>query len=48
VLLGRLHGVATPANTLLQHLANQAAAEHLPPGSTTVAEVLAQLPAADA
>jgi 2-dehydropantoate 2-reductase len=48
VLLGRLHGVPTPANTLLQHLANQAAAEHRPPGSTTVAEILAQLPPADA
>jgi 2-dehydropantoate 2-reductase len=43
VLLGRLHGVPTPANALLQALANQAAAGGRPPGSTTAVEVLAVL-----
>ncbi|MGH9113729.1 MAG: ketopantoate reductase family protein, partial [Acidimicrobiales bacterium] len=43
VLLGRLHGVPTPANELLQRLANQMAAEGLPPGSITADEVLASL-----
>ena len=43
VLLGRLHGVATPASELLQGLANRAAAERLPPGHLTAAEVLAML-----
>ena len=43
VLLGRLHGVPTPANALLQRLANRAAADRLPPGHLPVADVLAQL-----
>lgn len=43
VLLGRLHGVPTPANALVQRLANEAAAERRPPGSTTAAEILALL-----
>jgi 2-dehydropantoate 2-reductase len=43
VLLGRLHGVPTPANTLMQQLANRAAREHLRPGSVPAREVLAQL-----
>ena len=43
VLLGRLHGVPTPVNGLLQRLANQAAAESRKPGSVTEDEVLAQL-----
>jgi 2-dehydropantoate 2-reductase len=43
VLLGRLHGVPTPASELLQRLAHRAAAERLPPGHLTAAEVLAQL-----
>jgi 2-dehydropantoate 2-reductase len=43
VLLGRLHGVPTPANALLQRLAGQAAAEGRPPGSMTPDEVLARL-----
>jgi 2-dehydropantoate 2-reductase len=43
VLLGRLHGVPTPANALLQRLAHQAAAAHLPPGHLAAADVLAQL-----
>jgi 2-dehydropantoate 2-reductase len=42
-LLGRLHGVPTPANALCQRLANQAAAERRPPGFLTPDEVLAQL-----
>jgi len=43
VLLGRLHGVPTPANALLQRLANHAAAERREPGFMTADEVLAQL-----
>jgi 2-dehydropantoate 2-reductase len=35
VLLGRLHGVATPVNALLQHLANHLAANGGEPGSLT-------------
>jgi 2-dehydropantoate 2-reductase len=43
VLLGRLHGVPTPANALVQRLANDAARERRPPGSMTAADVLARL-----
>ena len=43
VLLGRLHGVPTPANALLQRLANQAAAEGRAPGFLSPEEVLARL-----
>jgi 2-dehydropantoate 2-reductase len=43
VLLGRLHGVPTPANELLQRLANQMAAHGTPPGSVPEHEVLARL-----
>ena len=43
VLLGRLHGVATPINEALQRLAAQAAREEWPPGAMTAAEVEAQL-----
>ena len=43
VLLGRLHGVPTPANELLQRLANRLAGERLPPGSVSAAEVMAEL-----
>jgi len=43
VLLGRLHGVATPVNELLQSTANRMAAEGLEPGSIPAAELLAQL-----
>lgn len=42
-LLGRLHGVPTPANALLQRLANQLAAERRPPGSLASRDVLAML-----
>ncbi|HEY8981696.1 MAG TPA: 2-dehydropantoate 2-reductase N-terminal domain-containing protein [Streptomyces sp.] len=39
-LLGRLHGVPTPLNSLLQRLANQFAREHRPAGSLPVEELL--------
>ena len=42
VLLGRLHGVPTPVNALLQRLANRAARDAWPPGSMTEEDVLAQ------
>jgi 2-dehydropantoate 2-reductase len=42
VLLGREHGIPTPVNEVLQRLANRAAAEHLPPGSLTPEEILAE------
>ena len=42
-LLGRLHGVPTPVNALLQRRANAAAAAGLNPGSTTEEELLAEL-----
>jgi 2-dehydropantoate 2-reductase len=42
-LLGRLHGVPTPVNALLQRRANAAAAAGLAPGSTTEDELLAEL-----
>jgi 2-dehydropantoate 2-reductase len=41
VLLGRLHGVPTPVNAVLQRLANQLAAAHTAPGSMTADDVLA-------
>jgi 2-dehydropantoate 2-reductase len=40
VMLGRLHGVPTPANLVLQRLANDLAARRSPPGAYTAAEVL--------
>ncbi|HEX4906555.1 MAG TPA: 2-dehydropantoate 2-reductase N-terminal domain-containing protein [Acidimicrobiales bacterium] len=43
VLLGRLHGVPTPVNALVQLLANDAARRRTPPGSMTAGEVLALL-----
>ncbi len=43
VLLGRLHGVPTPANDLLRRLAGSMAAEGRPPGSIPAEEVLARL-----
>jgi 2-dehydropantoate 2-reductase len=45
VLLGRLHGVPTPVNTLLQRLAREAAEQHLPPGTVTIGQFTALLPA---
>jgi 2-dehydropantoate 2-reductase len=43
VLLGRLHGVPTPANALLQRLANDAARARREPGFLTPDEVLSLL-----
>ena len=43
VLLGRLHGVPTPVNELLQRLMRAAAAEGAPPASMTPDDVLALL-----
>jgi len=43
VLLGRLHGVATPVNELLQRRANWAARERLTPGSVSEQELLDEL-----
>jgi 2-dehydropantoate 2-reductase len=43
VLLGRLHGVPTPVNELLQRVANDLARRGAPPGSVPVAELEAQL-----
>jgi 2-dehydropantoate 2-reductase len=42
VLLGRLHGVPTPANALLQQVANELARAGAPPHSLTPAELLAR------
>ncbi len=43
VLLGRLHGMPTPANAVVQRLANEAARDRRPPGSMTPAELLRAL-----
>lgn len=43
VLLGRLHGVPTPVNALLQAEAVRAARERRPPASADAAELLARL-----
>jgi 2-dehydropantoate 2-reductase len=43
VLLGRLHGVATPANELARHLVNRAAREGTRPGALTPDQFLALL-----
>jgi 2-dehydropantoate 2-reductase len=43
VLLGRLHGVPTPANDLVRDLANDAARAGRRPGATSAADVLAML-----
>jgi 2-dehydropantoate 2-reductase len=43
VLLGRIHGVPTPANELMQHTANRLAGEGAPPKSIPVETLLAQL-----
>lgn len=43
VLQGRLHGIPTPINALLQRLANELARERRPPGAWSEAEVLAML-----
>lgn len=43
VLLGLLHGVATPVNQLLQAVANRMASENAPPGSIPAEELAAGL-----
>lgn len=43
VLQGRLHGVDTPVNELLQRLASQLATQRRPPGAWSESEVLAML-----
>lgn len=43
VLLGRLHGVPTPVNELLQREAATAARERRPPGTTDLADLTARL-----
>lgn len=43
VMLGRMHGVPTPANELLRRLANDLARQARPPGSHDVDDVLAAL-----
>jgi len=43
VLVGRQHGIATPANALLQRAAHQAARRGTRPGSTSPEELLAEL-----
>jgi 2-dehydropantoate 2-reductase len=45
VLLGRLHDVPTPVNETLRRVANRMAAEHAPPGSVPVADIMALLTA---
>jgi 2-dehydropantoate 2-reductase len=44
VLVGRLCGVATPANSAIQWWANELAVHHRPPGSIAEDEILAGLP----
>ncbi|SDZ32009.1 2-dehydropantoate 2-reductase [Asanoa ishikariensis] len=44
VLLGRLHGVATPANELVRQLVNRAAREGTRPGALTPTQFLSLLP----
>jgi 2-dehydropantoate 2-reductase len=43
VLLGRVHGVPTPVNEMLQQLAHELAAAGAPPGSLDADDVLARL-----
>ena len=43
VLLGRIHGVPTPANALMQRVANEQARLAAPPQSVPVGTLLAQL-----
>ena len=43
VLLGRLHGVPTPVNELLQAATHAAVAARTPPGSVPAADLLARL-----
>jgi 2-dehydropantoate 2-reductase len=43
VLLGRLHGVPTPANTRLQQLGAHLASTHAPPGAISADAVMAEI-----
>jgi 2-dehydropantoate 2-reductase len=43
VLLGRLHGVPTPVNDMLQRVANRLARDQQPPGSLSTDDLLAEL-----
>ena len=43
VLLGRLHGVPTPANAMLQRLARQLSMDHQPPGAVPATWILGRL-----
>jgi 2-dehydropantoate 2-reductase len=43
VMLGRLHGVPTPVNELLQRRARETSAAHMPPGSVSPTQLLAEL-----
>ena len=43
VLLGRLHGVPTPVNEVLQRLAREAASTGMPPGTLSADEIRARL-----
>jgi 2-dehydropantoate 2-reductase len=43
VLLGRLHGVPTPLNALVQRVADRMAAERVAPGSVTAEQLLEEL-----
>jgi 2-dehydropantoate 2-reductase len=43
VLLGRLHGIPTPVNEMLQRVANRLSREQRPPGSLNADELLAEI-----
>jgi 2-dehydropantoate 2-reductase len=43
VLLGRVHGVATPVNQLLRRVANRMARQRIAPGSVSIDELLREL-----
>jgi 2-dehydropantoate 2-reductase len=45
VLLGKLHGIPTPANAALQRIANRMAREGASPGSMTLAQIEAEISA---
>jgi 2-dehydropantoate 2-reductase len=47
VLLGRVHGIPTPVNELLQQLANRAAREGWPPGTLNPDEVIRMVPGSE-
>jgi 2-dehydropantoate 2-reductase len=43
VLLGRLNGIPTPANAMLQRLANEAARTKMAPGGISAQDLLSRL-----